>query len=326
MAAPIDASVSTTPQWTPPCTMPRPWWCFSVTSHSQVTSSAVAFRMVMPISRTQPVGSAFTDVATSSIIERPAYALADVTDRVGSLREAAAFVDCAGLALVFAKAGVPLPSLHEAVAGPGARWAEEREDGKLAMTPDLAKVWAWKDELAEARLACAGKHVRGWPALVSLALLPALYALTGRSGAPADFRDVVLPPLERDVAEAVLDSAPVDALAVRRAVGVRDARRVARAIDSLQRQLVLTRAGTVRREQGWPGNAYDVLPRRYAMDGLPEPGAARAHLAAAVLRTASELSSADLARVLGFTRAEAAVALDRAKSEGPGTRRALLPP
>jgi len=249
-----------------------------------------------------------------------------MTDRVRTLRDAAAFVDRAGLALVFAKAGVPLPSLHEAVAGPDARWVDEREDGKLAMTPDLAKVWAWKDELAEARLACAGKHVRGWPALVSLTLLPSLYALTGRAGGPADFRDVVLPPLEREVAEAVLDAAPADALEVRRAVGVRDARRVARAIDSLQRQLVLTRAGTIKREQGWPGTAYDVLPRRYRVDRLPKPDEARAHLAAAVLRTASELSSADLARVLGFTRGEAAVALDRAKSEGPGTRRALLPP
>jgi hypothetical protein len=249
-----------------------------------------------------------------------------MTERVRSLRDAAAFVDRAGLALVFAKERIPLPSLHEAVAGPGAHWVEEREDGKMAMTPELSKVWAWKDELAEARLACVGKHVRAWPALVSLALLPSLYGLTGRSGAAADFRDVVLPPLEREVAEAVLDAAPADALDVRRAVGVRDTRRVARAIDSLQRQLVLTRAGTIRREQSWPGTAYDVLPRRYEMHRLPEPGEARAHLAAAVLRTARELSPADLSRVLGFSRAESAAALERAKSEGPDSRRALLLP
>jgi hypothetical protein len=249
-----------------------------------------------------------------------------MTGQVRSLQDAAAFVDRVGLALVFAKAGVPLPSLHEAVAGRGAHWVDEREDGKLAMTPDMAKVWAWKDELAEARLACAGKHVRGWPALVSLALLPSLYSLTGRAGAAADFRDAVLPPLERDVAEAVLSSAPADALDVRRAIGVRDARRVGRAIDSLQRQLVLTRAGTIRREQGWPGNAYDVLARRYALGRLPAPDVARANLAAAVLRMAGELTAADLSRVLGCSRAESNAALDRVKSEGPDTRRALLPP
>jgi len=249
-----------------------------------------------------------------------------MTDRVRTLRDAAAFVDRAGLALVFAKEGVPLPSLHEAVAGADARWVEERDDGKLAMTPELAMVWAWKDELAEARLACAGKHVRGWPALVSLAVLPSLYTLTGRSGAPADFRDVVLPPLEREVAEAVLDAAPADALDVRRAVGLRDTRRVARAIDSLQRQLVLTRAGTIRRERGWPATAYDVLPRRYEMNRLPEPEVARARLAAAVLRAAGDLAPVELSRLLGLGRAEAAAALERAKSGGPGARRALLLP
>jgi hypothetical protein len=248
-------------------------------------------------------------------------------NRVRSLDAAAAFVDRAGLALVFGKEGVPLPSLLEAVAGRGAPWAEEREDGKLAYTPEMQNVWAWKDELPERRLACAGKHVRAWPALVSLALLPSLYALTGRSGAADDFRDAVMPPLERDVAEAVLAAdRPVDAQAVRRAIGVRDTRRVARAIDSLQRQLVLTRAGTIQREQAWPGTAYDVLPRRYALGRLPEAEAARADLAAVVLRSAGELSAAELSRVLGFSRAESAAALERVKSEGPGTRRALLPP
>jgi len=61
-----------------------------------------------------------------------------------------------------------------------------------------------------------------------------------------------------------------------------------------------------------------VLPRRYAMGRVPDPDQARAHLAAVVLRTAGDLSAADLARALGFSRAEAAVALERAKSEGPG--------
>jgi Winged helix DNA-binding domain len=237
-----------------------------------------------------------------------------MTAHVRSLEDAVAFVDRAGLALVFGKDGVPLPSLYEAVAGPRPTpWVEERGDGKLTMSPELSMVWTWKDELPERRLACAGKHVRGWPALISLALLPALYALTGRSGAAEDFRDAVLPPLEREVAEAVLAGAPADARDVRRAVGVRDTGRVNRAIESLQRQLVLTRAGVIRREQGWPGTAYDVLPRRYPLRP-PEPDAARARLAAALLQTAGELDAAGLARLLGLTRAESARALELARA------------
>jgi hypothetical protein len=235
-----------------------------------------------------------------------------MSDRVRTLEAAAAFVDHAGLALVFPREAVRLPSLFEAVAGPGPTpWAEERGDGKLAMTPDLALVWRWKDELAEARLACAGKHVRGWPVLVSLALLPALYALTGRSGSADDFRDEDLSPLERDVAEAVLDAAPADSRDIRRAVGRRDAGPVNRAVDSLQRRLVLTRAGAVRREAGWPGTAYDVLARRYPMDGLPGPEEARVQLTAALVRACGPLSAADVSRALGFGRADAEVALER---------------
>jgi len=236
--------------------------------------------------------------------------------RIRTFDDAAAFVDRAGLALVFPKAGVPLPSLYEAVAGPGPTpWAEER-DGKLAMTPELSMVWAWKDQLPERRRACAGKHLRGVPALISLPLLPALYALTGRSGAPDDFRDAVLPPLEREVAEAVLASAPADSRDIRRAVGRRDTAAVNRAIDSLQRRLVLTRAGAIEREQGWPGTAYDLLARRFPPGELPAPDRARAELAAAVLATARTLSAADLSRALGFTRAEAAGALERLAGDG----------
>src|SRR6476619_5005868 len=88
---------------------------------------------------------------------------------VRSAAAAAAFIERVGVALVFPKEGVLLPSLYGAVAGSGpVAWVEEREDGRLAMTPEMSMVWAWKDELAEARLACAGKHVRGWPVLVSL--------------------------------------------------------------------------------------------------------------------------------------------------------------
>src|SRR5262245_30653836 len=233
-----------------------------------------------------------------------------MSSRLRSLSAAAAFVDRVGVALIFPKQAVALPSLFEQVAGPGPiPWAEDR-DGRLEFTPEMAKVWAWKDELAESRLACAGKHVRGWPALVSLALLPALYALTERSGAPDDFRQAVLRPLEREVAEAVLERAPADSRDIRRAVGVRDTGRVNRAIDSLQRQLVLTRAGTIQREAGWPGTSYDVLPRRYPLTALPAPERARAELAAAVVRSAGDLSPAELSRALGFSRAESAAALE----------------
>lgn len=56
-----------------------------------------------------------------------------------------------------------------------------------------------------------GNHLRGWPWLVSLRLLPVLYALTGRSGVADDFRSAGLRPAEREVAEVVLDATLADA-------------------------------------------------------------------------------------------------------------------
>jgi hypothetical protein len=242
--------------------------------------------------------------------------------RVRSLRGAAAFVDRAGIVLVFAKEGVGLASLSEAVAGPGPfQWVEEREDGKAQFSPEAARVWEWKDRLAADRLACAGKHVRGWPALVSLTLLPALYVLTGRAGEPDDFRREDLPPLEREVAEVVLAAAPTDSREIRRLLGGRDTTRVNRAIDSLQRRMVLIRAGTIEREAGWPGTAYDVLAGRYAdcLRVLPGAYEARAEVAAAVLRR-GPLSVGDLRRAVGFTSAEALAALQQLADEGRARR------
>jgi hypothetical protein len=76
---------------------------------------------------------------------------------------------------------------------------------------------------------------------------------------------------------------------------------------------VLTRAGTVERDVGWPAIGYDVLARRYRdrLRRLPAPPTARAELAGAVRRTAGALTAAGLARALGLTRAEAEAALTR---------------
>src|SRR5258708_10018100 len=133
------------------------------------------FGRARPECRSQGTVPGVADCATT---RASAIIPSTMCDPVRSLAAAAAFVDRAGLALVFPKATVALPSLFEAVAGSAPTpWAEMREDGKMEMTPDLSLVWGWKDELAEARLACAGKHLRGLLSLVSLRLLPALYAL-----------------------------------------------------------------------------------------------------------------------------------------------------
>jgi hypothetical protein len=245
--------------------------------------------------------------------------------RVRSLEEAAAFVDEVGVALVYPSPDLVLPALWEAVAGPGPlEWAVRDESGKfLAFTPEFDSVWRWKDELAERRLACAGKHLGRVAVLVAPELVPLLYALTGRAGRADDFRAVELTPLQREVAEAVLEHGPCSGPELRLLLGGGDKRRVDAALTALQRLLVLTNAGSVEQEQGWPAIRHDLLARRWRarLRRLPPLDQARSRLAQRVLDAAGEASAADVAAALGWRPPQAAEALDALAGAGAATVR-----
>lgn len=202
-------------------------------------------------------------------------------------------------------------------------WAEREDGGKFVdFTPDFARVWRWKDELPEQRLVCAGKHLGGRASLVSLRVLPALYALTGRAGRPDDFREEELSRVELDVAEAVLEGGPISTAELPD-LARHERKHVSAATQRLQRRLVLTAAGRQERERGWPAVVLDLLPRRYGdrLHDLPSAEDGRARLASVVLRSASELSAADLAAIIGRPRRDAAAALERLVDEGKARSR-----
>ena len=206
--------------------------------------------------------------------------------------------------------------MWEAVAGtPEITWSSRDEEGHfLDFSPEFGRVWRWKDELPERRLACVGKHVRGRSALVALRVLPALYAARPE---PDE-----LSPLEQAVVEFLTEQGPCSTADLPDLTG-HERKPVARAVERLQRRLVLTTAGAQERRQGWAAVIVDLLPRRYAeqLRRLPEPDAARVQLADVVLASVRELSAADLAAVIGSTRKQAAAALDRVVDEGRARRR-----
>jgi hypothetical protein len=208
-----------------------------------------------------------------------------------------------------------LPSLWEAVAGtPEITWSSRDEEGRfLEFSPEFGRVWRWKDELPERRLACVGKHVRGRSALVSLDVLPALVAARGEPEASS--------PLEQAVVDLLEDHGPCSTADLPGLIA-HERKPVAAAVDRLQRRLVLTTAGAQERPQGWPAVIVDLLDRRYGahLGRLPEPEDARAQLAGLVLRAAGELSAADLAAVVGCTRRQAGAALDRLADDGSARR------
>jgi hypothetical protein len=227
---------------------------------------------------------------------------------ISSLEAAAAFVDRVGIVVAWGKADLVLPSLWSGIAGPDADWAIRDETGKaLEFSPEFQRLWRWKDELPEQRLACAGKHFSSAALLIAPRLLAAAYALTGRSGEVDDFRGDELETLEREVAEVVLENQPLTGPEIRRLLGTTDRKAVERAVARLQRRLVLTNAGAAEQAQGWRAIRQDVFARRWqrSLTPLPPEDEARRDLALAVLSGTDEVSAADVAGALGWRRKQA---------------------
>jgi hypothetical protein len=220
---------------------------------------------------------------------------------IKTVKAAASWIDRRGIASLFPGADLVLPSLWEAVSGRlDVDWAIRDEEGRyVSFTPEMEKCWRWKDELPDRGLACVGKHLGRWSALVAPRLLPPLYALTGRRGSPDDFRDAELSQLEREVSEAVLEEGPVTGPELRALLGA-DKKRVDAAVIVLQRALVLTNSGLVEQKQGWGAIAVDVLARRFPLPALPDENEARLELAGTVLVSCGEVSAADLGGALGW--------------------------
>lgn len=244
---------------------------------------------------------------------------------IRSLEEAASFVDQVGIALAWGKVDLVLPSLWDGIAGLDADWAIRDEAGKpTGFTPEFDRFWRWKDELAERRLVCAGRHFGNAAFLIAPRLLGAAYALTGRAGTDDDFRDAELETLDLEVAEAVLENGSLTGPEIRRLVGTTDRKTVDRTVARLQRRLVLTNAGAVEQSQGWRAIRQDLFARRWkrSLRRLPSEDEARPALALAVLDGAGEISAADLSGALGWRRKQAeAVLVELVEGGGVGVRR-----
>jgi hypothetical protein len=242
--------------------------------------------------------------------------------RVRTAKQAAAWLDRVGIALLLVKADVVLPSLWEAVKGDREQtWAIRDADGNFVeWSEEMGVVWRLKDELPGRGLACVGKHLGAGVACISPGALPFLYALTGRAGTPADFR-AELDGLELELAETVLAEGARSGPELRELVGAPKPA-VERALVRMQRRLVLTNGGLVERGHGWPAIALELVARAWRLPELPSEDGARRALALLVLDTAGELTAADLAGVLGWRRKVAAQVLDEVAEgrDGDGFR------
>jgi Winged helix DNA-binding domain len=218
---------------------------------------------------------------------------------IRTLAAAADWIDETGLALLFPKADVVLPSLWEQVNGSAApNWSiRDAEGGFVAWTDEMGFLWGAKDELPEQGLACVGKHLARVVACVAPRLVPVLVAANGDA---ADDDPVV---------EAIRDLGPLSGPQLRDATGLAK-KEVDRAVASLHHRLVLTSSHLIEQDGPWGALAHDLVARKWGVTAVPPREEARRELAGIVLDQAGELTAADLAGALAWRRKEAAAILD----------------
>jgi hypothetical protein len=234
---------------------------------------------------------------------------------VRTLRQAAAWADKVGLALVFPKPDIVLPALWSQVSEePGESPAIRDDDGNfVSWTTEMAFIWDAKDELPAQGLVCVGKHLARVASCVAPRLVPLLVAQT-----EAEEPSV----LELAVIEAIRSEGPLTGPELRE-LTTGSKKDVDKAIFALQRRCVVTNSHLVEQAGPWGAIAHDLVERKWKLPAtLPPPEDARRALAEVVLDTAGELTAADLAGVFRWRRKAAAAVLDTIADgyDGPGFR------
>jgi hypothetical protein len=221
---------------------------------------------------------------------------------VRTLRQAAAWVDKVGLALLFPKADVVLPSLWEQVNGSATtNWAvRDEEGGFVHWTEEMGFLWGAKDDLPAKGLVCVGKHVARVATCVAPRLVPTLVA----AGEP-----YVPEGVEADIVAAITRDGPLTGPELRDLTGA-PKKEIDKAVAALHRRLVLTNSHLVEQDGPWGALAHELLARKWKLPKtLPARDEARRDLALLFLATAGEVTAADLSP-LGWRRKEAAAVLD----------------
>jgi hypothetical protein len=221
---------------------------------------------------------------------------------VRTLEAAAAWVDEVGLALLFPKADVVLPSLWEQVNGsPEQNWSIRDDEGNFVRWSEpLSFLWGAKDDLPAEGLVCVGKHVARVATCVAPRLVPLLVAAAEPAESGVD---------EQAVEAAVSSEGPLTGPQLRNLTGLTK-KEVDKTVATLHRRLVLTNSHLVIEDGPWGAIAHDLLVRKWNVDGLPPRDEARRELARLVLTHAGELTAADLAGPFGWRRKEAATILE----------------
>lgn len=172
--------------------------------------------------------------------------------RVTTRREGLHFINALGFCYAFTPGPGHLPGLFDVLA-------------TTSIDRMWGWAWQWKDELVRRRRVYYGKVLRGKPAYVSLACLPAFYTLSGNVGDPDDYlqayREGRLSRLAKDLYEAIVAEGPLSTWALRRRFVPRGVPSGAfqRALTALQSGFLIAKVGEI--ENGTYGFIWNTFAR-----------------------------------------------------------------
>ncbi len=246
---------------------------------------------------------------------------------VRTAADAVRFIDAVGYCLLFPIKKLPLPSLYYAVArrgihlGPG--WDTYCE-----------KIWHWKDDLGLKRKAFYAKYFKGRGTFISLQLLPHFLAMRETTAAPSDHERFYAAGRighdARTVWAALEKHGPLATLELRHACKM-DSKagnaRFKRAMLELQCGLLVVHFGAEQETPAWASGRFELtgraFPNQVSLAGQIAPEVARAAIAKKYLEWHPEADATRLARLFGWTKAEAVAARAGALKRGATqTRRA----
>ena len=209
-----------------------------------------------------------------------------------------------------------MPSLYEVVGNTRIRIPTWNED--------IERCWTWKDELPRKRRVFFAKYFRGRGTFISLEMLPCFLALHHAPTSSGEFEDFYqagrISTTAKAIWEALARHGPLAVLELRHSIGLASKSgnlRFKKAAEELQRKLIVVHFGTEQETAAWPSGKYELtcrgFPEQVAQARTISKEIARARIAAKYLASRPGKTPTELARIFGWSREEAAVALRQAR-------------
>ncbi len=230
--------------------------------------------------------------------------------RVSTPSEAARFIDHVGFCMLFPVKNVRLPSLHYAVA--------KRQPTGWDKYARL--IWKWKDELPKKRRAFYAKYFKRRGTFISLQHLPYFLAMHGTAVEPGDaeafYKTGRISHDALELWQALARHSPLATLELRHACKMETQagnKRFKRAMLELQGLLIVTHFGAEQETEAWASNRFELVSRAFRKQIAEaqefSPDEARSVLACNYCALYHDATPLQVARLFGWTKAQAVTAL-----------------